>query len=419
MLQHVTSFLLTTLACSAPLYADVLHDFVVKLNFSRTEVEDAEATRIRFPGGQTFSCSIGGDAASRRIPGRGDDLVVKAKSLAISPRCHHYRFPTEYWSYELCPGKEASQFRVDGSTTSSKHVPKTLIGSFVEGSRRVLGNGTIEERYDGGAANRAATVHYVCARTTDTFIEITEPEIHQYRFVLGHPAACSTYTLDDGTYVYDEFEDEGPFDKLSDVPEAREGSVTIDRLISLDYGRKSRSLYGGSTATSSSGCSNFTIGYWSYRYCYPHVLWQYHVSSATGEIEGRPHLLGTITNGSRESLEADEESFVNRVPAFSLSSSASPFSESDHGRRWPKAVRHEVMYTLGNGSICHENNETRSVRVKLACPEDWEEWKSGKDPRVESLVEVALCRYILSISVPALCADLRMLPRKRNSAEDE
>ncbi|KAF4677306.1 hypothetical protein FOZ60_017446, partial [Perkinsus olseni] len=166
-------------------------------------------------------------------------------------------------------------------------------------------------------------------------------------------------------------------------------------------------------------CSNFTIGYWSYRYCYPHVLWQYHVSSATGEIEGRPHLLGTITNGSRESLEADEESFVNRVPAFSLSSSASPFSESDHGRRWPKAVRHEVMYTLGNGSICHENNETRSVLVKLACPEDWEDWKAGKDPRVESLVEVALCRYTLSISVPALCADLRMLPRKRNSAEDE
>ncbi|KAF4694086.1 hypothetical protein FOZ60_009200 [Perkinsus olseni] len=77
------------------------------------------------------------------------------------------------------------------------------------------------------------------------------------------------------------------------------------------------------------------------------------------------------------------------------------------------------MYTLGNGSICHENNETRSVLVKLACPEDWEDWKAGKDPRVESLVEVALCRYTLSISVPALCADLRMLPRKRNSAEDE
>lgn len=36
-----------------------------------------------------------------------------------------------------------------------------------------------------------------------------------------------------------------------------------------------------------------------------------------------------------------------------------------------------------------------------------------------SLPQVALCRYTLSISVPALCADLRMLPRRRDPAKDE
>ncbi|EER09161.1 hypothetical protein Pmar_PMAR017014, partial [Perkinsus marinus ATCC 50983] len=121
--------------------------------------------------------------------------------------------------------------------------------------------------------------------------------------------------------------------------------------------------------------------------------------------------------GSREALEADEDTFAARVPRFTMSSMA--LSSSDRGRRWPRVVRREVMYTLGNGSICHENNETRSVLVKLACPDDWEDWKPGQDPRVESLVEVALCRYTLSISVPALCADLRMLPRRRDPAKDE
>ncbi|EEQ98620.1 hypothetical protein Pmar_PMAR007984, partial [Perkinsus marinus ATCC 50983] len=227
---------LLPIVSSAPLYADLLHDFVVKLNFSRAEVEDADATRIKFPGGHMFSCSMPNDKTARGSTSGGNDLVVKAKSMGISPRCRRYRLPSDYWSYELCPGKEVSQFRVDGTTISLAHVPKTLIGSFVGGSRRVLSNGTIEERYEEGAANRTASVQYVCARSTDTFIDVTEPEIHQYRFVVGHPAACTTYTLDDGTHVYDELdEEEGPFNNLSDVPEAREGSVTIDRLISLNY----------------------------------------------------------------------------------------------------------------------------------------------------------------------------------------
>ncbi|KAF4667858.1 hypothetical protein FOL47_003364 [Perkinsus chesapeaki] len=395
--------------------------FQVKLNFTHTDnpPNHRETTRIRFPNGQLFSCAIKSDGGNSRDTNPQEDLVTVGKTLAISPRCQHYRMASEYWSYELCTGKKASQFRIDESTISAALAPKTLIGNYVEGSRRVLRNGTIEELYSGGNGNRSATVHYVCGRSIQTFIEITEPETHQYRFTLGHPAACLTYTMDDGNRVYDDFEEEEePFEKLSDVPEAQSGSITEDRLISVDYRRKVGGYYSGSWKASSA-CTNFTIGYWSYQYCYPHVLWQFHISPTTGAMEGRPHLLGTITNGSRESLEEDEESFATRVPKFTISSTALSSSEGGHGRRWPLAVRHEIMYTLGNGSICHENNETRSVLVKLSCPEDWEDWHPGDKPRVDSLVEVALCRYTLSVSVPALCADTKMLPRRRDSGKDE
>ncbi|CAE7189641.1 Slc38a10, partial [Symbiodinium necroappetens] len=354
---------------SANFVASLHANYVVNLDFDSSTTEaagldnlDDEDVKVMnlANGRRKFRCRLpGGRNISQQLPGAPD---AKAHFLAakLAPwRGSCLTVIKDFWSYDLCSGSKVVQYRDDAGMRFSlgEHHPK---------SDRLLPTGEVRELYLGGTDNRSTEVRYVCGRgdTSATSLEVVEDPVHFYTLTVSGPAFCS----------------------WKDRDGAEAGMGLAWRLEPL----RSR-------------CLNISRGWWTYEYCYPANLVQFHLEN---DKRAPQYTLGTL-EGTAQSKSPNR---VN-MSMIRLKPSMSP-----RERRAPPSRHLTLEQQLGGG------NETwLDFADLLPCAKG----KSGilikfvkelqmhgqrPESRIVSVTESSLCEYEVLIHTTLLCGHHKLMP---------
>jgi hypothetical protein len=353
-------------------------NFVVNLNFEG-EADSGSAADgkisgdsrlMAFAGGrQKFRCSL--PSNNRRIPETGspeaNDLSKykthfrDAKLAPLKGKC--WTTVKDYWSYDICFGRKILQYRPDAEM-------KFSLGEYEAREAELHADGHVTESYVGGTDNRSTTLHYVCGQAGEKrAFTIDEPKPLRYDIVITSPVFCA-WRDKDGLETTDR---DGFIHPVSSLLEDLRGN-----------------------------CINVTQGWWTYEYCYPSTLLQFHQSS-----EGRvtPHVLGTLNK-----TNAPTDPGTVKMDAVRLKPSITP-----RERRAPPSNQRTLRQYLGRGTVCDETNRPRTTTMHFQCPPNWQ---SQPETRIVNINEGSLCEYEIMVHTNLLCGHQKFIPALPRGKEE-
>ncbi|CAE8655823.1 unnamed protein product, partial [Polarella glacialis] len=262
----------------------------------------------------------------------------------------------EYWTYDVCFGRKIAQHSADGTMRYS-------LGEHHAESDRLLPSGEVRELYIGGTENRTTELRYVCGsseESTRTFTVAEDPE-HYYTIVVSGPAFC-IWKDNDATEVTTP---DGNRMLISAVLEGMRGS-----------------------------CINTTNGWWTYEYCFPRGLTQFHQEGSKRDPD---HTLGTMEGSSANQLPNQVNlSLVRLKPSI-----------SPRERRAPPSSHMTLKQRIGRGNVCDETGRPRETTVHFQCPPNWQ---SRPEAHIVSISESALCEYEVLVYTTHMCGHHRLIP---------
>lgn len=323
-------------------------------------MDEKNIKMMAFAGGQRqFRCRI--PSARGKKGGSKTEEVPKlerhartARLASLKGRCIMVK--KDYWTYNLCFGRKLTQFNVKSGATFS-------MGELSPDAEQMHPDGSITQLYTGGSQNRSTILQYKCGggSVNSESVEVDEPEVHKYTITIRAPQFCH-WREASGT-------------------QARDADGRMIKVASLLEGLRG-------------ACVNTTQGWWTYEYCFPHTLRQFHVHGSTRDPN---YSLGSI-NGTKASQELDQVEMGMVRPKASA------------GLREQRSLpsRHRALrQTLGGGTMCDETQRPRSTTMYFECPANWQ---TRREPRFVSITESALCEYEVLIHTDLLCAHPRLLP---------
>lgn len=348
-------------------FVSSLHsNFVVNLDFEGdqrgTEQSDAqESTLMSFAGGrQKFRCNLPSSSSSRKNASSLSDDMSKhrnhfknAKLAPYKGRCSTTR--KEYWQYAVCFGTKITQFRQgeEGRTFS--------LGEYVASADVLHPDGRVTEFYAGGTDNRSSEINYVCGSTTeDQKLVIEEPQTLYYNITVYGPGFCS-WRDKDGAETRDT---NGHVFPISTMLEPLRGN-----------------------------CVNITQGWWTYEYCYPQSLRQFHLGNA-GQRDPE-HILGQLKGQPTEVTQVNM-TMVRLKPSVTAKD-----------RRAPPSNHRTLRQFLGDGTVCDETKRPRTTTMHFQCPPNWQ---SNGETRIISINEASLCEYDIMVHSNLLCGHQKLIP---------
>eukprot|EP00929_Paragymnodinium_shiwhaense_P046869 TRINITY_DN23834_c0_g1_i1.p1 TRINITY_DN23834_c0_g1~~TRINITY_DN23834_c0_g1_i1.p1 ORF type:complete len:446 (-),score=70.89 TRINITY_DN23834_c0_g1_i1:197-1534(-) len=325
-------------------------------------VADAPATKVvTFAGGKRkFRCQL----PSHRQNGTGvsadrskfEKHFRAAKLAWLKGRCITLR--KDYWTYEVCFGRKIMQYNKEANLYYS-------LGEHDPTKDALLSNGNVQELYTSGTENRTALLRYVCGSTTktDRTLEIVEDRALLYNITVSGPQFCAW--RGDGSEARDEFTEQPLM--LSSLLEELRGT-----------------------------CMNYTQGWWTYEYCYPHTLRQYHLQ---GQVKDPIHTLGTL-NGTAASQELDK---VNMSLVKIKSALSNP-----RERKGVASSSWVIQQRMGGGAVCDETGRARTATLTFQCPSSLE--GSTTSGVLVSIQEGQLCEYDVLIHTNLVCGHRKLAP---------
>eukprot|EP00439_Symbiodinium_sp_Y106_P056044 s4464_g7.t2 len=360
---------------SANFVASLHANYVVNLDFDSSTTEaagldnlDDEDVKVMnlANGRRKFRCRLpGGKNISQHHPGAPD---AKAHFLAakLAPwRGSCLTVIKDFWSYDLCSGSKVVQYRDDAGMRFSlgEHHPK---------SDRLLPTGEVRELYLGGTDNRSTEVRYVCGRgdASATSLEVVEDPDDAYGSDMGGPAFCSWKDRDGAE---------------ASAPDG------------------SRMLASALLEPLRNRCLNISRGWWTYEYCYPSNLVQFHLEN---DKRAPQYTLGTL-EGTPQSKSPNR---IN-MSMVRLKPSMSP-----RERRAPPSRHLTLEQHLGGGNetrldfadlVCDETSQPRRAAMHFQCPPDWQ---TRPESRIVSVTESSLCEYEVLIHTTLLCGHHKLMP---------
>jgi len=374
-LLATTVVLLVLPRTSCNFVASLQSNFVVNLDFdarkdSNENVDGAEQDNTRimtFAGGRSkFKCDLPVGANKTRSGGWGPGPegqgklgahLRSAKLASVKGRC--WSFQREYWSYEVCVSGKITQYRPGADTRFSlgEHnqdvFPDTL-----------LPNGTLMQQFTGGSDNRSTLVEFTCGVYTPQALTIDEPKPLNYHMLIHGPQFCNW--------------------RDKKAAEARDTKNQVFKVSALLEELRAK-------------CVNVTHGWWTYEYCYPHTVRQFHLAS-NGKTRETEHTLGTINGTSTPKAVGQVNMTMVRVQQGAGTVRERRASPSNHKM---------LEQFLGGGSVCDETSRSRSTFLHFQCPPNWQQ---KPETRIVSISEGALCEYEIMIYTTLLCGHPMMLP---------
>ncbi|CDJ34336.1 ubiquitin carboxyl-terminal hydrolase, putative [Eimeria mitis] len=292
------------------------------------------------------------------------------------------------WRYELCIGRKITLFK--SNALSGKTIGKSLfeLGTYASSMDQLWADGTMTQWYTGGTDGRQTEVRFVCGDTHPRVKGISGPHGGKYRVWLEAPMFC-------------DYRENAPDPPLT------------ESLI--------RSLEGW--------CSTFTTdGWWSYEYCHPDSLVEFH-KEPNGDITGPKHLLGTLhasgdaaemifkrPNPANPTLRGTDTlpPKMNGSPRFKFL----PVEIVERPKQFSKnpvpASNKVLALQLTNGTICEGTDIQRSTRVLFECPVDFPILGTHRIVHIE---ETSFCTYELLIQTPLVCPHPQLLPPRPLDAQ--
>lgn len=384
MLSWVVS--LSLLSVASGHFVTSLHsNFVVNLDFegaakraltagadgelSQSEDEEAaeegDAKVIAFAGGKSkFRCRLPNSRTMMKSGGKSKEVAkskqhfISAKLITLRGSC--WKMKKEYWSYDVCFGRKVLQYRAEEELRFS-------LGEYKAASDELLPNGGVLEMYVGGADNRTSEIRYVCGSSevgTRTFA-LEEVRPLYYRWTVSGPQFC-TWREQEGTRAQ----------------AVGGGLLKVSSLLETLRGN----------------CLNVTQGWWTYEYCYPRSLTQFHLVTQGKKKKRDPeYVLGTVEGtGAEVGVNLVDMSLVRLKPSI-----------SPRERRAPPSSHRTLKQRLEGGTVCDETKRPRATRMLFQCPTDWQ---SKPETRIISINEASLCEYDMIVHTTLVCGHERLLP---------
>lgn len=370
----VTFAALVCVACGN-FFSSLHTNYVVNLDFesknlggAKTALHESESDThvMSFAGGkQKFGCQLptsrrgSGDVAksgSRPSPEMANKLkahIREAKLASLKGKC--WTTKRDYWTYDVCFGRKIVQYRPDSDMRFS-------LGEFDPESHNLTNDGEVHEQYVGGTDNRSSELHYTCGSFTSRNLTIHEERPMKYSIVINGPSFCP-WRDKQGTEAQD----------------AIGNKLKVSSL--LEELRMQ--------------CLNLTNGWWTYEYCFPHTMRQFHLQQ-NGKRDPI-HTLGTI-NGTDVPQGHDQVdmTMVRLKP-----------SVTNGDRRSPPSSHLTLKQYLGHGTVCDETKRARTTTMHFQCPANWQ---SKPETRIVSINEPSLCDYEVLVQTPLLCGHQRLIP---------
>ncbi|KAJ1937605.1 Protein OS-9, partial [Kickxella alabastrina] len=160
-----------------------------------------------------------------------------------------------------------------------------------------------------------------------------------------------------------------------------------------------------------SQCISLTVGFWTYEYCHDQHVRQFHQETdSSGTIHVLEYLLGDhrhrrpftdlVSNGAEAAPSVGERRLGE---------------EQQVGGQLTKVIRigrkRFLTQVWGGGTLCDITGKPRQVEVQFHCDPNGPE-------RISLADEVAVCRYVLMVNTPRLCADPRFYDTQESAAYD-
>lgn len=362
--------LLQPLMTTGHFVASLHSNFVVHLDFESEKtnalpVPAAEDLQMMsFAGGQSrFRCRLpsrtGTQAGSRKSPDapKPQEHFISAKLAPYRGNC--WKLQQDYWTYDVCFGRKIAQFRPETDLRYS-------LGERDPEADRLLPDGGVIEHYIGGTDNRTTAVHYVCGSSElqSRIFTIEEAQPLAYTLRVSGAGFCSW--------------------REKDGQETRDKQGNTLKISSLLEPLRST-------------CLNLTQGWWTYEYCFPRTLRQYHMQVLSDGVKRDPdHLLGQLLPQEPIQVNQVEMGTVKLKPSI-----------SPRERRAPPSNHMTLEQRLSGGSVCDETKRHREALLHFQCPTNWQ---SRPDHRMVSIREGALCEYEVVVQTVLLCGHQRLIP---------
>mmetsp|Transcript_9259 Transcript_9259/g.23830 ORF Transcript_9259/g.23830 Transcript_9259/m.23830 type:complete len:397 (+) Transcript_9259:67-1257(+) len=349
-------------------------NYVVNLDFesdnlrpeaeaSAADADEGDMKVMAFAGGsRKFRCKLPSSRNRTRDTSRSEELAqskahfIAAKLATLRGSCWTYK--QDFWSYDVCFGRKITQYRPDGDTRFS-------LGEHVADADELLPTGGVRELYMGGADNRTTELRYVCgsSEASSRTFKLSEERPLYYVIEISGPTFC-LWREEDGNQARD----------ASGRP--LPASALLEEL--------------------RGSCVNVTQGWWTYEYCYPRQLTQFHMNG-NGKKRDPEHALGTMS-GSTAPTEANavEMTIVRLKPSI-----------SPRERRAPPSNHRTLRQRMGGGTVCDQTNRPRATSMHFQCPLNWQ---SRPETRIISISEGSLCEYDVMIHTTLLCGHEKFLP---------
>jgi len=325
-----------------------------------------EGQVMAFAGGQRkFRCRVPARPNATGSGGAKDSSKYEnhfrnAKLAHLKGRCMTHQASEEYWSYEICFGLKVTQLNTDSQASFS-------LGEHAFGKDQLLANGGVVEQYRGGTENRSCEIRYVCgsSATTANFIRVEEEMPLRYRITVRGPQFCSF--RGDGLETQDE---EGNLLRASSLLEDMRGS-----------------------------CINMTQGWWTYEYCFPEMLRQYHLQGSTKDPI---HTLGTLSGSPEGAGPSSPDEVIMSImrPKAGLGGIKDPRPSRSGNTR-------ALRQSLGGGAVCDETGQARTAVMYFQCPSNWQQ---HPETRFVSITEGSLCEYQVLVHSGLLCGHRKLVP---------
>eukprot|EP01054_Gregarina_sp_Poly1_P010136 Gregarina_sp_Poly_1__10135@NODE_692_length_6729_cov_121_134194_g522_i0_p2_GENE_NODE_692_length_6729_cov_121_134194_g522_i0NODE_692_length_6729_cov_121_134194_g522_i0_p2_ORF_typecomplete_len661_score68_31PRKCSH_1/PF13015_6/1PRKCSH_1/PF13015_6/2_2e08PRKCSH/PF07915_13/3_8PRKCSH/PF07915_13/2_7e08CIMR/PF00878_18/8_2CIMR/PF00878_18/0_079Man6P_recep/PF02157_15/1_6e02Man6P_recep/PF02157_15/0_1KAR9/PF08580_10/1_4_NODE_692_length_6729_cov_121_134194_g522_i020824064 len=316
--------------------------------------------------------------------------LTQSKTLSLLGNCFHLPGAESNWSFSICFGKEIVLYR---GARLMANVGRDLfhLGFHEPSLDRVFLNGTIKQMYTEGTSNRSSSILMTCSDTIQD-IEFMGTLGNHYEFKMSAPEFCDWRLRSDSR-------------------------PHIDRLLAFDFGQ----------------CFNMTAEWWTYEYCHPDSLLQYHLES-NGTVVTPMFLLGGLRIPDRQ-LESYRpianpifpfiRSSFPSIPGKLLAYAAEKVYKnlpveiidvpprllvSSQASGWAREIAPKgIALYMNEGSPCPEvPTGMRTTRVIFVCPPNMSDGRRRLRPLwVE---EVRTCQYDLLVEVPAVCAHPLLRP---------
>lgn len=297
---------------------------------------------------------------------------AKAKAHFISSKLAPLRgtcrkLQKEYWFYDVCFGRKVVQYHPQNDRRFS-------LGEHVKDADELFSNGTVRETYRGGTDQRTLHIFYVCGsseKASRTFdVEETAP-LH-YAITISGPAFCTWREQEGGRL------------------QAQSSTGGHTKLLASSLLEELRG-----------SCVNVTQGWWTYEYCYPKQLMQYHLAGDGDKPKRDPeHLMGKLKPGTPDGPNAVEMAVVRLKPSV-----ANP-----RDRRAPPSNHAALRQQLEGGAVCDETGRARRATVNFQCPTNWQQDQRPAEARFASIDETALCEYEILVYTTLICGQRKFLP---------